>query len=92
MVAIQVGGEDKTAKISDWSIFWSDNYETLQLTCHYPSTKTYTRPLSDCRVSPTRELGEMLLTKPGNRSSSIVPKLERPVTEIPRAARRLHSV
>ncbi len=66
MVSIQVGGEDKTAKISDWSIFWSDNYETLQLTCHYPSTKTYTRPLSDCRVSPTRELGEMLLTKPGS--------------------------
>ncbi|WP_138437659.1 AAA domain-containing protein [Marinobacter shengliensis] len=66
MVSIQVSGEDKTAKISDWSIFWSDKYETLQLTCHYPSKRTYTRPLSDCRVSPTRELGEMLLTKPGS--------------------------
>nr|WP_298116443.1 AAA domain-containing protein [uncultured Pseudomonas sp.] len=67
MVSIQVGGEDKTAKISDWSIYWSDKYETLQLTCYYPSKKTYTRPLSDCRVSPTRELGEMLLTKPGSK-------------------------
>lgn len=66
MVSIQMGGEDKTAKISDWSIRWSDKYETLQLTCCYPSKKTYTRPLSDCRVSPTRELGEMLLTKPGS--------------------------
>lgn len=66
MVSIQVDGEDKTAKISDWSIYWSDKYEALQLTCHFPSKKTYTRPLSVCRVSPTRELGEMLLTKPGS--------------------------
>ncbi len=66
MVSIQVGGEDKTAKISDWAIHWSDKYKALQLTCHYPSRKTYTRPLGDCRVSPTRELGEMLLTKPGS--------------------------
>ena len=69
MVSIQVGGEDKTAKISDWAIHWSDKYKALQLTCHYPSRKTYTRPLGDCHVSPTRELGEMLLTKP---SSTIV--------------------
>ena len=66
MVSIQVGGEDKTAKISDWSIYWSDKYEALQLTCYYPSKKTYTRALSDCRVFPTRELGEMLLNKPGS--------------------------
>ncbi|MFI8483068.1 AAA domain-containing protein [Pseudomonas sp. NPDC078700] len=66
MVSIQVDGEDKTAKISDWSIYWSDKYEALQLTCYYPSKKTYTRPLSDCRVSPSRELGEMLLTRPGS--------------------------
>ena len=66
MVSIQMGGEDKTAKISDWSIYWSDKYEALKLTCYYPSKKTYTRPLSDCHVSPTRELGEMLLTKPGS--------------------------
>ncbi len=69
MVSIQVGGEDKTAKISDWAIYWNDKYEALQLRCYYPSKKTYTRPLSDCRISPTRELGEMLLTKP---SSTIV--------------------
>ncbi|MCP5016549.1 MAG: DUF2726 domain-containing protein [Ketobacter sp.] len=66
MVSIQVDGEDKIAKISDWAIYWSDKYEALQLTCYYPSKKTYTRPLSDCSVSPSRELGEMLLTKPGS--------------------------
>lgn len=66
MVSIQMGGEDKSPKISDWAIYWSDKHEVLQLTCYYPSKKTYTRPLSDCRVSPTRELGEMLLTKSGS--------------------------
>ncbi|MGE8499686.1 MAG: AAA domain-containing protein [Pseudomonas sp.] len=66
MVSIRVDDEDKTAKLSDWSIYWSDKYEALQLTCYYPSKKTYTRPISACRVSPTRELGEMLLTKPGS--------------------------
>ncbi|WP_287877789.1 AAA domain-containing protein [Aquitalea sp.] len=64
MVSIHVGGEEKTAQISDWKIYWSDKNQTLQLTCYFPSKKTYTRPLSDCLVSPTRELGEMLLTKP----------------------------
>ena len=74
MVSIQLGGEDKTKKISDWSIYWSDKYEALYLTCHYPSKKTYSRPLSDYCVSPTRELGGMLLTKP---TSTIV----RPITK-----------
>lgn len=74
MVSIQVGGKDKTANISDWSIYWSDKYEALQLTCYYPSKKTYTRPLSDCRVSPTREMGEMLLTKPGSTIAKPIAK------------------
>ena len=69
MVSIQVGGKDKTAQISDWKIYWSDEYNALQLTCYYPSKKTYTRPLSECKVVPIRELGEMLLTK---RDSTIV--------------------
>ncbi|WP_244292412.1 AAA domain-containing protein [Xanthomonas hyacinthi] len=66
MVSIQMGDEDRTAQISDWAIYWSDKYEALQLTCYFPSKKSYTRPLSDCRVSPTRELDESLLTKPGS--------------------------
>ncbi|BCQ28565.1 DUF2726 domain-containing protein (plasmid) [Caballeronia sp. NK8] len=68
MVSIHVSGEDKTSQISDWAIYWSDKYESLQLTCYFPSRKTFTRPLSDCRVVPTRELDEMLLAKPGGAS------------------------
>lgn len=69
MASIQVDGEDKTAKISDWAIRWSDKYETLELTCHFPSKKKYTRPLSNCQVLPSRELTNVLLHKP---SSTIV--------------------
>ncbi|MGC0155287.1 AAA domain-containing protein, partial [Chromobacterium vaccinii] len=74
MVSIHVDGEDKTAQISDWTITWSKKHETLQLTCHFPSKKTYTRPLSDCRVAPTRELGQMLLMK---QRSAIVRPIEK---------------
>nr|BFD41615.1 AAA domain-containing protein [Pseudomonas sp. FFPRI_1] len=69
MASIQVDGEDKTEKINDWAIRWSDKYEALELTCHFPSQKKYTRPLINCQVSPTRELTHVLLHKPG---SSIV--------------------
>lgn len=66
MASIKMDGEDKTAKISDWAIRWSGKHETLELTCHFPSTKKYTRPLSQCEVSPTRELSNVLLRKPGS--------------------------
>ncbi|NCE92106.1 AAA domain-containing protein [Pseudomonas sp. L13] len=66
MASIQMDGEDKTAKISDWAIRWSDKYEALELTCHFPSKKKYTRPLGNCQVSPTRELTNVLLHKLGS--------------------------
>ena len=65
MVSIHVGGEDKTAEITNWSI-WSDKNEGLQLRCSYLKKGKAIHALSDCRISPTRELGEMLLTKPGS--------------------------
>ncbi|MFV8605932.1 AAA domain-containing protein [Ralstonia pseudosolanacearum] len=65
MVSIYMGGEDKAKKFTDWAI-WSDKYEALQLTCHFPSKKKYTRPLSDCRVVPMREIGTTLLTERGS--------------------------
>ncbi|WP_422402926.1 AAA domain-containing protein [Pseudomonas sp. GZD-209] len=76
MASIQVDGEDKTAKISDWTIRWSDKHETLELTCHFPSSKKYTRPLNSCRVSPYRELSNVLLTKAG---STIVTPIDKAV-------------
>lgn len=39
MVSIHVGEEDKTKKITDWVIYWSDKYESLQLRCYFPSKK-----------------------------------------------------
>ncbi|MDX9682194.1 AAA domain-containing protein [Pseudomonas protegens] len=66
MASIQVDGEDKTAKISDWTIRWNDKYETLELTCHYPSKAKQTHSLSNCQVLPTRELTNVLLYKSGS--------------------------
>ena len=74
MVSIYVCEEDKTRQISDWRIRWSERYGSLQLTCYFPSKKTYTRPLSDCRVTPCRELGKALLRKPG---SSVIRPIEK---------------
>lgn len=65
MVSIQVGGEDKTAEITNWSI-WSDKHEGLQLRCSYLNKGKAVHALGDCTISPTRELGESLLTKPGS--------------------------
>ncbi|UCM43488.1 AAA domain-containing protein [Aeromonas dhakensis] len=74
MISILVDGEDKTAKISDWTIRWCNNSQALELTCHFPSKKKYSRPLSNCRVSPTRELTNVLLTKPGSRVVKLIDK------------------
>lgn len=72
--SIYVRGEDRTAQISDWSIHWSDRYGSLQLTCHFPSKKTFSCPLSECGITPARKLGEMLLTKPGSTTVTLIEK------------------
>ncbi|SPR95941.1 AAA domain-containing protein [Cupriavidus taiwanensis] len=65
MVSIQVGGKDKTAEITNWSI-WSDKQEGLQLMCFHLKKGKTVHALDDCAISPTRKLGAMLLTKPGS--------------------------
>lgn len=65
MVSIHVGGEDKTAEIINWSI-WCDKHEGLQLKCSYSHKGKVTHALSDCRIFPIREVGEMLLAKSGS--------------------------
>ena len=77
MISIRVDGEDKTAKISDWTMRWNDKHETLELTCHFPSSKKYTRPLNHCQVSPSRELSNVLLTALFPKST-IKPQLPQP--------------
>lgn len=76
MVAIYVDGQDKTKQISDWRIWWDEKAEVLKLTCQYPSTKKYTRPLANCRVVPSRELGGVLLEKEGSIVSTPVERVE----------------
>lgn len=66
MVAIHVCGEDRTPQIRDWTIQWSDRHHGLVLTCHFRSRKTFTRPLSDCKIDPTRELSGWLLAEKGS--------------------------
>jgi len=73
MVSIYLNGEDRTAQIIDWSIAWSDKYQNLQLRCHFRSTKTFTLPLSQCRIHPSRELTDTLLSKP---DSAIVDRID----------------
>jgi len=74
MVSIEVAGQDRTAQLSDWSLSWNDSRAALQLTCHFPSGKTYTHPLSDCRVLPTREQEDLLLTESGSTLVKAVSK------------------
>ena len=74
MVSIYVGEEDKTNQITDWRIRWNEQQETLDLKYCSNSKKPDIHPLSDCRIVPTRELGESLLKR---RGSSIVQPIER---------------
>lgn len=74
MVSIYMGEEDKTRQIKNWRICWSEKYRYLQLKCRFPSGKTFSRPLSECQVTPSRELGEALLAKP---NSSVVTPIEK---------------
>ncbi|MDR0672727.1 MAG: AAA family ATPase, partial [Zoogloeaceae bacterium] len=64
-VSIHIRGEDRTGQISDWKIRWDEQCAALMLTCHFHSGKSFSCPLSDCRVTPTRELDKTLLVKKG---------------------------
>ncbi|KPX54874.1 ATP-binding protein, partial [Pseudomonas amygdali pv. photiniae] len=75
MVSIYVCGEDKTRQISGWDIK-PDGKGDFTLTCHYPSQKTYSRPLSECRVVPTLELKDMLLLRKGSSEFNPVDRVE----------------
>lgn len=70
MVTIIVDGEDKTAKIVDWTLFYSTKEDCIQLTCHFPSGKKYIRPLSVCRVEPTTSVNGTILIKQGQPTAN----------------------
>lgn len=61
MVSIYVAGKDKTKQLSDWEIRWDANQNELKLICHFLSGKRYCRPLSECEVTPSRDVHGMLI-------------------------------
>ena len=87
MISIQVDGKDKTTGIAKWWL-WKDKQEGLQLRCSYADKSKATFPLSACNIAPTREVGEMLLTKP---CSSIITPISRATIYGERYAVVLHA-
>lgn len=75
MISIYVDNDDKTQKITDWKLRYSDTQGELLLTCHFPSGKTYTRPITACKITPTQEVQGKLLTKQGSTLFSAVDKI-----------------
>ncbi|WP_027252941.1 AAA domain-containing protein [Photobacterium halotolerans] len=76
MVSISVNGDDKTSQISDWKIWWGEHGGELMLTCYFPSGKSYSRPLSNCKIEPTEIVQGQLLSKDGGKSFSAVDRME----------------
>lgn len=75
-VSIHVHGEDRTRQISDWEVQWNERREALMLTCHFHSRKSFSWPLSDCRVTPSWELDKALLVKKGSAVVSALDKVK----------------
>lgn len=75
MVSILVDGDDKTTKITDWTLRYDSAKDVLLLTCHFRSGKTYTRPLTACEITPTEEIQGSLLQRAGSIVFSTVDKV-----------------
>jgi len=69
-VSIRVHGEYRTRQISDWEIRWNEQDAALMLACHFHSGKSFSWLLSDCGITPTRELDNVLLVKKGSAVAS----------------------
>ena len=64
MISIYMNGENKTKQISDWSLYYDNKDQELKLTCHFPSGKKYTQPLTQCQVNPFEQIkGNLLIVK-----------------------------
>jgi len=75
MVSILVDGDDKTTKITDWTLRYDATKNVLLLTCHFRSGKTYTRPITACKITPTEEFHDSLLQRRGSDIFSNVDKV-----------------
>ncbi|MGL4723863.1 MAG: AAA domain-containing protein [Scandinavium sp.] len=71
MVTVCVDGEDKTRKITDWTLWPGSESGEVMLTCHFPSGKKYTRPLSACQITPTRTVHDVFLERKGGATLTL---------------------
>ncbi|MBS0054578.1 AAA domain-containing protein [Yersinia sp. Marseille-Q3913] len=76
MVTVYVDGENKTAQLADWTLCYHNNKKCLQLTCHFPSGRSFTRPFSACRVEPTTLANGTLLIKKGQPNVHSITRAE----------------
>ena len=72
MVSICMNGQEKTKQISGWKIWKSS--DCLMLTCYFPSGKSYSRPLSECEITPTKVIENKLLVRKGGYTYSHIDK------------------
>ncbi|EPH0091437.1 AAA domain-containing protein [Pluralibacter gergoviae] len=77
MATILVDGVDKTAQIRDWTLSWSDREACVKLTCHFPSGKTFSRPLRDCQVTPAAQAEGNLLIRRGQPNAQRISSAQR---------------
>ena len=77
MISIYMNGENKTKQISDWSLYYNNEDQELKLTCHFPSGKKYTLPLSQCKVTPVEQIKENLLIIKSKPKIVLIEKAER---------------
>ena len=77
MISIYMNGENKTKQISDWSLYCNNEDQELKLTCHFPSGKKYTLPLSQCKVTPVEQIKENHLFIKSKFKIVLIEKAER---------------
>lgn len=74
-VSIHVQDQDRSRQISDWEIRWDGVRQILVLVCTFHSGKRNSWPLSDCCVSPMRELGKTLMVEKDSEDASELDKV-----------------
>lgn len=71
-VSIHVQGQDRTQQVKDWSIWWNDEHSIPMLKIRFHSNKSFTCPLGECRITPTRELSDVMQIKRGRAVASAI--------------------
>lgn len=71
-VSIHVQGQDRTQQVKDWAIRWNAEHSIPMLKIRFHSNKSFTCPLGECRITPTRELSNVMQNKRGRAVASTI--------------------